>query len=543
MPRFKGPPQKKTILNFFTKANKAEPSQNPAASEETSGINQATTLSADKPGPLEIDPLKREKRKWDDQDVDDEYDLDGTHAALFDEFGDQDVSVDTPKGCEEIQTSDPDDQYQSDEEDVAICPFEPLDFYVCPFKILGQCKRSETFQTMKACALHVHKADPRHTIKTVDQDPLEDGTMKVPCQRLCGQMFARYSSAIYHTKLNCTVAPSSDYPKPCPWNDFGIGCIEISISARAAATHAGAHVRDPRGPYRCHLCGQYWADLYLLSSHITRCKGTGRAGYSRSCLRVELEVGEKQPTTMFIARSSDGTPKNWFAGHEQINDGLPHWAADKLADYKLDLGFAEGKLPAILHAGSAVQTRHLPAPKENNATESTTTSMQTQLARSWKFTNGIELDIRKMAAVFPDCKPTIVSIGIDGLACQVSLILPFLKRVPRFTWVIRETELCYGMSEEVFTCHKSGLYYGVFDSFDLITGIEARLSTNEAVDEALGVKDNVKHLIKVWERLQSLKDNCRDLKKGRYIGRNGDHRKNRRPDMKESKLRKFLSGS
>jgi hypothetical protein len=560
MPKIKGKPQKVGILHFFTKTEKTEPSQSPVAYEAASvtsltGFTQrnrderpfaterATAVSVDKHAPAEHILVKRQKRKLEDDDNFDEYDLERSHATLFEEFGDHSLSTDNPERCEETQTSDTNDHHHSDEEHVTVYPFEPLETYVCPFKILGQCKRSETFRDMKACANHVHRTQPNCVIKTIEEDPIEDGTPKVTCPRNCGQMFAQYGPASYHARKTCKVPAESLYPQSCPWNKFGVLCVEMSISARAAATHAGAHVRDPRGPYQCHLCGQYWGDMYLLQSHIMRCKGTGRAGYSKSCHRIELEVTTKQPTTIMIARSSDGTPKAWFQGCEYVEEGLPKWAADKLADHKSDFGLTGWQLPTFFHAGAAVQSRSLPASKENIATSTTSSARQTQLARSWEFTNGIVKDLNKIASALPSGKPTLVSIGIDGFACQISLILPFLKRVPQITWVIRETELCYGMSEKVFPRRQSGLYYGVFDSYDMIAGIEARLSTDKAKDDCHDVDDEVQHLLNVWDTLQNLKDKCRDLKVGRNIGRNGDHRKDTRPDMKESKLIDFLSGS
>lgn len=152
-------------------------------------------------------------------------------------------------------------------------------------------------------------------------------------------------------------------------------CVEVSINARAAATHAGMHVRDTRGLYQCHKCDQHWRDLYLLASHFDRCKGTGRAGFARSCLRVELDTAVDEPMTILVARSSDGTPKTWFSRCEFVEEGLPNSAADRLKEYKLDFGI-EGDLPTFFHAGCAISSRHLPADKHHNATSTTSSAMQ-----------------------------------------------------------------------------------------------------------------------------------------------------------------------
>jgi hypothetical protein len=111
-------------------------------------------------------------------------------------------------------------------------------------------------------------------------------------------MSAQYGPAAHHARKTRKAPAESLYPQSCPWNNFGVLYVEISISARAEAMHAGAHVQDPRGPYQCHLCDQYWRYMYLLQSHITRCKGSGCADYSKSCHRIELEVTTNQPTTI-----------------------------------------------------------------------------------------------------------------------------------------------------------------------------------------------------------------------------------------------------
>jgi hypothetical protein len=151
---------------------------------------------------------------------------------------------------------------------------------------------------MEACANHVHRTHLNCTIQTVDRDPIEDGNTKVPCPRQCGQMSAQYGPAAHHARKTRKAPAESLYPQSCPWNNFGVLCVEISISARAEAMHAGAHVQDPRGPYQCHLCDQYWRYMYLLQSHIMRCKESGCADYSKSCHRIELEVTTNQPTTI-----------------------------------------------------------------------------------------------------------------------------------------------------------------------------------------------------------------------------------------------------
>jgi hypothetical protein len=213
---------------------------------------------------------------------------------------------------------------------------------------------------------------------------------------------------------------------------------------------------------------------------------------------------------------------SWFSGCEYVEQGLPTWAAGRLTDYKADFDLDGNDTPTVFHAGLAVQSRHLPAAKGSNATSSTSSAIQTQLSWSWTFTNAIVKDLEQIAT---KCKPILISIGIDGFACNVSLILPVLKRVLEFTWIIRE--ICYGMSEKVFQRYQSGPYYGVFDSSAIINGIEPR-----SRDDLHGFNDGIELLLQDWDALQAHKDACKNHKVGRTIGRSGNHRGAHRPDVK-----------
>jgi hypothetical protein len=136
--------------------------------------------------------------------------------------------------------------------------------------------------------------------------------------------------------------------------------------------------------------------------------------------------------------------------------------------------------------------------------------------------------VKDLEPIATKCKLILIliSIGIDGFACNISLILPFLKCVLEFTWIIRETKICYGMSEKVFQRHQSGQYYGVFDSSAIINGIEPR--SRHDLHE---FNDGIELLLQGWDALQAHKDACKNHKVGRTIGRSGNHRGAHRPDV------------
>jgi hypothetical protein len=120
------------------------------------------------------------------------------------------------RSAKTIRITETDYFYDNDKEQVAVYPFAPLETYVCPLEILGQCKRSETFRDMKPCANHVHHTHLNRFIKIVDEDSIEDGNTKVPCPRKGGQMFAQYGPASYHARKACKIPAESLFPRAVP---------------------------------------------------------------------------------------------------------------------------------------------------------------------------------------------------------------------------------------------------------------------------------------------------------------------------------------
>jgi hypothetical protein len=142
---------------------------------------------------------------------------------------------------------------------------------------------------------------------------------------------------------------------------------------------------------------------------------------------------------MIIAYSSDGTPKAWFQGCEYVEEGLSKWAADELPDYKSDFDLTGCQIPTVFHAGAAIQSRSLPAPKENDATSTTSSARQTQLARFWVFTNGIVKDM--ISTYWIDLYPLLRS----GLLQEVSR--------SRRRWEIPSHEMYANLHGDTCVCH------------------------------------------------------------------------------------------
>lgn len=389
------------------------------------------------------------------------------------------------------------------------CPvFEllPEDAYTCPFKTVGQCRRSETFKNYENLAKHCDQKHKGMAFRPFAEDPLPDGTRKIPCIRGCDGLFAHYLTAISH-KCSGPGYLAGVYPgRPCPWPE----CKEKLDSVKAYATHSGAafHTKDSRGLWQCHICDDYYYDLYMLASHTTRCKGSDRERRANACRPYEIGCGtdlDKKPTVLIIARASSAAPLSWYFGQEFLSSGLPLFGKHIASEFRNVAN--EPDAAAIFYALYDVHTRLVPTGQYSEAYTTTDPSQRSFFARAHLFTMNID---QQLAKISQNCdRPYIVSIGIDGLACKQSLMLAWLERSPSFMLVIRETELSGNMQEVHFPRCDQGLYWGFFESQDILRSIETGVPTDSAVE----------NLLDEWRDLQEWKDG-HPGHNGRIFGRN-----------------------
>ena len=110
-------------------------------------------------------------------------------------------------------------------------------------------------------------------------------------------------------------------------------------------------------------------------------------------------------------------------------------------------------------------------------------------------------------------------------------MLAWLKRSPRFMLVIRETELSGGMQEENFPQCDQGLYWGFFESHNILKSIETGVPTDSAIE----------NLLEEWKSLQDWKDD-HPGHNGRVLGRNAINttlKKSKRGPSRSSKRQKI----
>ncbi|OAL50447.1 hypothetical protein IQ07DRAFT_426579 [Pyrenochaeta sp. DS3sAY3a] len=277
------------------------------------------------------------------------------------------------------------------------------------------------------------------------------------CQRPCEE-----SAALLATRLICI---SAALPLEQGSKVPGVKCTVVSTEIKAESTHQSIdmHTHDDRGPYQCHICGSFWADLYLMARHIERCQPKPREPSRDSQFLIELAAKEgAKSTILMVARSSGPTPVSWYMGHEYLAQGIKIWGQSRLDDYKVDYHAPEAE--ACFLAATNVRTREIPSPPYSEASTAPDATKRGNLHRAWKFTKAIESSLKEMAK---HCQSILMSIGSDGFACHAELVLELLKRVPKFTLLVRETELSHGLKEKFFRKSAQGLYYGFFESVNL----------------------------------------------------------------------------
>jgi hypothetical protein len=449
------------------------------------GNYRQTTLSFTKKGPARLtqspcnpDDRKRTSEETFEQELADADFLNlyysGTEAHGLEENSKEDLNgEDTPS-------------IDSPEENIkpAFYPLQPLEehTYICPFKTNGSCKKSMTFRNLQALAAHIDNKHNGLILIPFEESVVPDGTKKIPCRKGCDRMFATYSAETYHAK-SCSRVIAGQYPRQCPWP----GCVEPPLAdAKAYATHqlASFHTTDSAGLYSCHRCSKNFCDIYMLGSHETRCKGLLGEGRANACKVYELSTSQTPPSILIIARSSGAAPASWYCGEEFLKDGLPLFGRAKYNSLLNDYPSLFGASAATrFYALYDVHTSYAPTGLESDAKSTDDPSIRSFFNRARQFTLVIDAALAEMSQ---QGNPVyLVSIGIDGFGCKASLMLSWLKRSPRFILVIRETELCWGMTEENFPRAASGLYWGFFDTRDIIEALETGKTTGEAVENLI----------------------------------------------------------
>jgi hypothetical protein len=383
-------------------------------------------------------------------------------------------------------------------------PFKHRSIWVCPYKSIGKCSHSQGhFPTFMGLAQHVRLVhSSENLVTTYDECQMHDGTQKIPCPNGCGVMSATHQQANQHAKLTgCTAPPRTNLD--CPWRPYN-GCSHVLLTAKSLANHSRSHASDSRSPYQCKMegCGIFHADLYQLAMHEERCKGnlTGeRRTSTRYCLTASAEASVP-PSVIIVIRSSAERPNIWKAGTDSFEEGLPLLGQKILAHYAAWSSFPGGS--AVLHSCYDCPTRYLPASAVDDSFLETTNARRSDRYRAFKFTQAIVNDIE--AANQAGIKPILLSVGVDGWACDRRMILPWLQgSTLRFDLVLRLNGLNYGMTDRFVELHHN-VYWATYNPEYILEALEFRSQD-----------DKYKELVTVWNTIQDGKDVSFGVKMGR----------------------------
>jgi hypothetical protein len=392
---------------------------------------------------------------------------------------------------------------------VAIQPFKERATWVCPYKAIGRCSHPKGyFPKFKELTSHVRLKHAKNELVTPYAiDPMPDGTLKIPCPRECGEMFSSHRGANNHAKRSeCTGQPvSSTAVFACPWSAHN-GCTHISDTPRGLANHTRSHTKDSRGPYQCHKdeCGGFFADLYELAMHESRCKGDGSSPERRTSYRFALTSAAREgepPSVIVVNRSSAKAPGSWKDGTDSLQDGLPNIGKKYLAHYAAWTTF-DGA--AVIHSCYDVATRYLPSPAVDDSFTASSQSYRIKQHRAFVFTQAIVNDIE--AANQAGIRPTILSVGAGGWFCDAKAIVPWLQAtILKFDLVLYLNCLPNGISTK-FADEHYGAWWIRYDPQLILKALESGFGLDEKADE----------LIAAWKILQDSKDSSF----GKSYGRN-----------------------
>lgn len=474
-----------SIKNFFLKRPSLDAAQDDASSKRPKPDSQSPAATEEAPSVVKGKPNLAEEE---------ESLLDELYERLADEQH-KEKTLDEAVATKNIFST-------------AIQPFLPRKTYVCPFKAVGRCShKTSLFNSYRGLCRHVLNEHPNDgVVVSYAISKLEDGTAKIPCPNGCTHMSVTHQKANHHAKNeDCTATPPASMQ--CSWHPY-TGCTTVG-TARKLGMHHRSHEQDLSGPYQCSkdACGKFFASLYLLAHHEERCKKR-EASLSRTSYRFTLKKAAEAshpPKIIIVNRSSSSPPKEWKAKTQSIYEGLPIIGKSILAHYIAMSSANASGISAVIHSCSNCSTRQLPAPAVNQSIFEENLHQHLSLHRAFKFTAAIVEDIQ--AANDSGITPILISVGLDGWACDIRMIHPWMQVSNLlFELVIRTAKPVYGMTDR-FAVKHGNVYWWTYQSKAIWQALEqgAGAGHDEKADE----------LIAAWKLLQSSKDVAFGMSSGR----------------------------
>ncbi|KAJ4317586.1 hypothetical protein N0V94_004880 [Neodidymelliopsis sp. IMI 364377] len=267
------------------------------------------------------------------------------------------------------------------------------------------------------------------------------------------------------------------------------------------------HSKDTRGPYQCSKdgCEYFHVCLYKLAAHEEKCKAvSAMAKEEHASLRFKMNkaaMDNQPPTFIIVNRSSSHAPEEWKAGTGDIKTGLPFVGKQILAHFAAKCGLSSGA--AVPHSSYECQTRKIPALAHDLSYLETQNHQKKMVWRGFKFTQAIVNDIT--VANNAGIKPFLISQGLDGWACDVRMIHPWLQATKlQLELVIKTNALQFGL-DSTFAEQHGGVFWWHHNPQDILQALEDGHGNNPKADQ----------LIASWRICQSHKDGQFGVKKRR----------------------------
>jgi len=118
---------------------------------------------------------------------------------------------------------------------------------------------------------------------------------------------------------------------------------------------------------------------------------------------------------------SRATPRAWYAGHSNFAQGVPLWAQDRVEDFRHL--FRDDRC-TIVHEAARIPSRLMPSYPDERP------DYRKGPSKTVQHTRRIESDLERAS------NSVLISVGGDGLSCNMDRILHFLNRHQSFEFVI-----------------------------------------------------------------------------------------------------------
>ena len=296
-------------------------------------------------------------------------------------------------------------------------------------------------------------------------DAVEDGTLSIPCVAFCSKKFATHAQQKSHWRYQMYVVGDAAHhdglSEFCPFQPI-TGC-----ELKAFPRHNSAHGGDYRG-LRCSQCFKTFGNMLKEHEHARDNQWHSRAIHTREYETAPIAICTAPPFSigtplriLVIGRSSGNPPVGYGETLRERLAAVQLDFGDVLRAYRDAFAAPEADAGAAFHYAAKCQTRYIPFDRDLGEV------MSGRETTVYLFTQSITSDLEHCA------NPIIVSIGIDGFTCNVVRLLPWLRRVVRFQFVLAFQEWGNVPPElQGLPFFRNEVYWLEFSSTDLMHRLE-----------------------------------------------------------------------